>query len=251
METKRQVKRVKVVNIGVDVVSSDSLEELVKGMLEDGGRHQIVFLSLRDLLKARHNSELMRTVKEASLVIPISRGIVSGAKFLGRELPERYMPFEFVIKLLGILERLKRSVYLLGGRPADLQVAASNLRASFPGLSIVGRCAGYYTRPMEKNIVIAIKKASPSLVLVGTGLPGRARDPWVANNKRNFHSGIYLWCGECFDIFSGRREKPARRSWERGTDSLHELPRKPWRLFRGFLYLYYALLLVIHRIRKL
>lgn len=251
METKRQAKRIKIVNIGVDIVREDELEELVEGMLEDGERHQIVLLSLRNLLRARHNSELQRTVKEASLVVPVSRGIVSGARFLKREIPPRYMPFEFVIKLLGILEKHKRSVYLLGARPTDLQVAASNLRASFPGLSIVGRCAGYYAKSMEKNIVIAIKKASPSLVLAGGGLPGRARDPWVANNKRNFHPGIYLWCGDCFDIFSGRREKPSRRSWERGTDTWREIPGKPWRVFRIFVYLYYSLLLLIHRMRRM
>ena len=251
MDTTRQVKRIRVANIGVDIVPEDSLEEVVKGMLEDGDRHQIVLLSLLDLIKARHNRELERTVKEASLVIPISRGIVRGAKFLGRELPVRYMPFEFVIKLLGILEKNKRSVYLLGGRPNDLQVAASNLRASFPELSIVGRCAGYYSKPMEKNIVIAIKKASPSLVLSGNGLPSRTRDVWVANNKRNFHPGIYLWCWECFDIFSGRRQKPSRRSWERGTNTYSENLRKPWRLLRGFLYLYYGIVLLIHRLRRL
>jgi N-acetylglucosaminyldiphosphoundecaprenol N-acetyl-beta-D-mannosaminyltransferase len=251
VETRRQVKRIKVANVGVDIVPEDVLEELVKGMIEDGGRHQIVLLSLKGLLKTRRNSELGRAVKEATLVVPVSRGIVRGAKFLGRELPQRYMPFEFVIKLLGIIEKLKRSVYLLGGRPNDLQVAASNLRASFPGLSIVGRCAGYYAKPMEKNIVLAIKKSSPSLVLAGSGLPGRARDSWVANNKRNFHPGIYLWCGECFDIFSGRRTKPSKKSWERGTDSLGDMIRKPWRVFRGLLYLYYGLLLVVHRMRRM
>jgi len=98
---------------------------------------------------------------------------------------------------------------------------------------------------MEKNIILAIRKASPSLLLAGSGLPGK--DTWVANNKRNFNPGIYLWCGDCFDIFSGRRNKPTRAAWESGTDTLPDLLSHPWRLFRGFLYLYYITLLFIHR----
>jgi UDP-N-acetyl-D-mannosaminuronic acid transferase (WecB/TagA/CpsF family) len=73
----------------------------------------------------------------------------------------------------------------------------------------------------------------------------------VANNKRNLHPGIYLWCGECFEIFSGRRQKPSKKSWERGTNTFPESMRKPWRLLRGFLYLYYGILLVVHRFRRL
>jgi len=249
VETKSEVKRVKIVNVGVDIVPEDSLEDLIKGMLDDGERHQIVLLSSRDMLKSRHNDELRRTLKEASLVLPISKGIIRGAKFLKREAPVRYMPFEITIKLLGILERYKKSVYLLGSRPDSLQVAASNLRASFPGLSIVGRCAGFFTKGMEKNIILAIRKAAPSLLLAGYGLP--ARDTWVANNKRNLNVGLYLWCGECFEIFSGRRSKPTKRSWDRGMESFPDLLRKPWRIVRGISYLYYAILLVVHRIRGL
>lgn len=247
METKGAVKRVKIVNVGVDVVLEDSLDELVREMVEDGERHQIVLLSTRDLLRARHNKELKRTLKEASLVIPISKGILRGARILRRQIPVRYMPFEFTIRLLGILERYKKSVYLLGSRPESLQVAASNLRASFPGLSIVGRCAGYFTKSMEKNIILAIKKAAPSLLLAGRGLPGR--DPWIANNKRNLNAGIYLWCGDCYEVFSGRKNKPAKKSWDRGLESLPDLIRKPWRLARILIYFYYLMLLLIHRIR--
>ena len=249
MESAVKIKRIKIVNVPVDIIPGEGLEEVVKAMLADGDRHQIVMLTLKDMLKARRNEEMKRTVKEASLVVPVSLGIIRGAQFLGRDLPYRYMPFEFVIKLLGILEKYKKSVYLLGSKPNQLQISAGNLRASFPELSIVGRCAGYYGRGMEKNIILAIRKAAPSLLLAGPGLP--ARDTWVANNKRNFNPGIYLWCGECFDIFSGKRSKPSRGAWESGLESLPDALRRPWRFFRAFLYLYYGILLVIHRLRRL
>ncbi len=249
MDSTTKIKRIKIVNVPLDVVAENELEEIVKAMLADGDRHQIVLLTLKDLLRARHNAEMKRTVKEASLIIPVSKGIVRGAKFLKRELPTRYMPFEFVIRLLGIIEKYKRSIYLLGSRAPDLQVSAGNLRASFPDLSIVGRCAGYYAKAMEKNIILAIRKASPSLILAGYGLP--AKDTWVANNKRNFNPGIYLWCGDCFDIFSGKKSKPSRSAWESGWESFPELLRRPWRAARGFVYLYYGVLLVIHRLRRL
>ena len=37
-------------------------------------------------------------------------------------------------------------------------------------MSIVGRFAGYYHKSMERNILTAIVKANPSLVIVGDGI---------------------------------------------------------------------------------
>lgn len=242
-------KRIVILNVPVDVVPEESLEDVVRDLLLDKGRHQIIFLSLRGLLKARGNSQFAETVRKASLVIPISKRIIRGAKFLGKHIPARYMPFDFSIKLLGILEKQSHSLYLAGSKPAELQITSTNLRDSFPGLSIVGRYAGFYKRELEKDMVLAIKKASPSLLLVGNGVPGRSN--WLSKNTKNFNPGIYLWCGNCFDIFSGKKKKISKKSWESGSFAFWEFIRKPWKIIMIFPHMYYLLLLLIYRIRKI
>ena len=242
-------KRIFVLNVPVDVVPEESLKDVISDLLLDKGRHQIVFLSLRGLLKARGNSQFADTVRKASLVIPVSKRIVRGAKFLGKHIPVRYMPFDFSIKLLGILEKQNHSLYLAGSKPAELQITTNNLRDSFPGIGIVGRYAGFYKREVEENMVLAIKKASPSLLLVGNGVPGR--NNWLSKNMKNFNPGIFLWCGNCFDIFSGKKKKISRKSWDNGSFAFWEFFRKPWKIVMIFPHLYFLLLLLIHRIRNI
>lgn len=242
-------KRILILNVPVDVVPEESLEDVISDLIIDKGRHQIIFLSLRGLLKARGNSQFAETVRKASLVIPVSKRIVRGAKFLGKHIPVRYMPFDFSIKLLGILEKHHHSLYLAGSKPAELQITTNNLRDSFPGISIVGRYAGYYKREVEKDMVMAIKKASPSLLFIGNGVPGRSN--WLSNNIKNFNPGIFLWCGNCFDIFSGKKKKVSKKSWENGSFALLEFIRKPWKIIMIFPHIYYLLLLLVYRIRKI
>lgn len=242
-------KRIFLLKVPVDIVPEDSLEDVISDLLLDKGRHQIVFLTLRGLLKARGNSEYADTVRKASLVIPISKRILRGAKFLGRTEPVRYMPFDFVIKLLGILEKHHHSLYLAGSKPAELQITTNNLRDSFPGLGIVGRYAGYFKKEAEENMILAIKKASPSLILVGNGVPGRSN--WFPRNMNNLNPGLFLWCSSCLDIFSGKKLKISKKSWESGSFSIWESLRKPWKIVMIFPHMYYLLLLLIHRIRKL
>jgi N-acetylglucosaminyldiphosphoundecaprenol N-acetyl-beta-D-mannosaminyltransferase len=242
-------KRIFLLNVPVDVVPEDQLEDIVSDLLLNKGRHQIVFLSLRGLLKARGNSEYADTVRKASLVIPVSKRIISGARFLGRHIPVRYMPFDFAIKLLGILEKHHHSLYLAGSKPAELQITTNNLRDSFPGIGIVGRYAGYFKKEVEENMILAIKKASPSLILVGNGIPGRSN--WFSKNMKNLNPGIFLWCGICFDIFSGKKSKVSKKSWENGSYALWDLIKKPWKIVMFFPHIHYILLLLIYKIRKL
>ncbi len=242
-------KRILILNVPVDVVPEESLKDVISDLLLDKGRHQIIFLSLRGLLKARGNSQFADTVRKASLVIPVSKRIIRGAKFLDKHIPVRYMPFDFSIKLLGILETQNHSLYLAGSKPAELQITTNNLRDSFPGIGIVGRYAGFYKREVEENMVLAIKKASPSLLLVGNGVPGR--NNWLSKNMKSFNPGIFLWCGNCFDIFSGKKKKISKKSWENGSFAFWEFFRKPWRIVMIFPHMYFLLLLLIHKIRKI
>lgn len=244
----KEKKRISVLDVPIDIVPEEEIEVRVQQLLADEGRHQMVLIDLWGLLRARGNSEYARSIRKASLIIPTSKIIVLAARFLGRKPPVRYMPFDIVIRILGALEKHGQSVYLLGSTPLDLQTATSNLRASFPGIHIVGRCAGFFKRNMELNITLAIRKAAPSLVLAGNGV--RGGDSWILSNKKNFSPGISLWCGECFEIFSGKRKKPSRPAWNSGFSTIPELVRKPWRLLRLFPYTMYAFVLLYYRMRN-
>lgn len=241
-------KRIHILNVPIDILPEQDIENTIRNFLDNKGKYQIMFLTLWDLLRARGDNEFARAVRQAGLVIPVSKSIQAGARFLGRTEPVRYMPFSFVIRLLGVLEKHKGSIYLVGLRPEDLQRAAGNLRASFPGLQILGRYAGYFSPEREKDVVLVIKKSAPSLILAGPGV--RKRRLWFHSHRDELPEGLSLWCGECFEIFCGRRNKPTEKSWNRGTYWMRDIIRRPWIILRGFYYFYYLLLLLIARIRK-
>lgn len=235
------IRRIQFLNVPVDCVDQENALRAVEAFLQDGQRHQLVFVDRRGLLRARHNPEFRRCLREASLVLPTSREIVNGARFLKEGGFSLFTPFTFVIRLLALAERLNRSVYLLGARKGDLVKGEKNLRDSFPGLRLVGRYAGYFGRDMEKNVLLAIKKASPSFLLVGNGLS--AKDLWILRHKKELNPGIYLWAGDCFDLFSGKKKSAA--------GGLTAFLRQPWRVLFLFSSLYFWLLLLVRKAFKL
>jgi len=251
------VQRILLLKVPVDIVPPEELPEVINRLLPSQGDppgtgpdmgRDIILLSLWDLLRARRNGEYRNYVLKAALVIPISKSLVSGARFLTGKKLIRYMPFNFVIGLLSLLERREKTVYLLGAESRVLKKAEKNIHSTFPRLGIVGRYGGVIRKQDEGAIVEAVRKVSPSLLLVGKGV--RAEELWIARNSSHLNSGFRLWCSDLFDIFAEKKQRPSDAVFERGLESVWFFFRNPLRFFRVFSYFRYKVLLLIYRLFK-
>ncbi len=50
-----QVKRIKLLDVPVDSIDPDVTAKVIEELLDNGQQNQVVFLSLRGLLRARHD----------------------------------------------------------------------------------------------------------------------------------------------------------------------------------------------------
>ena len=241
--------RIRLLGIPIDILSPEQLEPMVFKLLETKEPKNIVLLSLWDFLRARRNSEYRGYVERSALVIPIAKSLVNGARFLTKKTPVRYMPFDFVISLLNILESRNFSVYLLGGKRSVLLKTEKNLSQTFPRLRIVGRYIGAFKRQDEADIVEAIRKSSPSLLLTGKGI--RGGELWIARNNSKIGNGMRLWSSDLFDVFAEKKKRPSRSAFDHGLEWIGYCFQKPYKFFRFFPYVYYKFLLLIYRIFSL
>jgi len=249
VETKVEKQTVKLLNVPIDIIAPEQLGEFVYDLLREKKEHNIVLLSLWDLLRARRNNDYRSYVLRASLVVPISKSLISGIKFLTGEKAYRYMPFDFIVSLLTFLEAREFSCYLLGGKTKIILKTEKNIRQTFPKLRIVGRFPGYFKKQDEATIIKAIKKASPSLLLAGKGI--RGGEKWIAkNNVALGDSGMRLWCSDIFDVFAEKRKHPSHSVFAHGLEWIGYSFQKPYKFFRIFPYIYYKILLLVYKLFK-
>ena len=239
--------------VPIDIVPPEELPRVITRLmppredsLSSNKSRDIVLLSLWDLLRARRNNEYRNYVLNASLVIPISKSLVSGAKFLTGKNIVRYMPFNFVIGLLSLLERQEYPLYLLGSKNRILKKAEKNIHSTFPRLKIVGRHAGTIRKHEESGITEAIRKASPSLLLAGRGI--RGSELWIARNTSRLNLGFRLWCSDLFDVFAEKKRRPSDTVFDRGLESIGFCFRNPLKFFRIFPYFRYKFLLLFYKL---
>ena len=240
--------RVNFLKVPIDIVEPERLSFLAFELLADKKEHNIVLLSVWDLLRARRNTEYRNYVRQAALVIPISKCIVTGIRFVLGKQAVRYMPFDFVISLLSMLENLEFSCSLLGGKKRVLAKAEKNIRDTFPALRVVGRFPGYFKRQNEPVIIEAIRKASPSLLLVCKGVRGGRR--WLIRNSGRLGNGLRLWASDLLDVFADRKRHPSRAVFALGLEWIGYCLQNPFKLLRIFPFIYYNFLLLMYKLFK-
>ncbi|NLM00769.1 MAG: glycosyltransferase [Treponema sp.] len=238
--------RINVVGVPVDIFAQEDLADEIVKMEQKKGTKQICFVTIWDILKARRNKEFMACLKNADLILPTSKSIVKGAKFLKLPEPVRYNPFPTIIQILATLEKHYKSLYLLGGRKDTLMTAERNLRATFPGLQIVGRYVGYYPKNIETDIISAIYKASPSLTLISNGI--HAGNCWAYRRRKQFSSSIMLYDKDIFKIFAKQKKRVSQETFEKGLEIWQKILKNPIKIFLIFPYIWYKILLIFFRI---
>lgn len=242
------LQRINLLGVNVDICEPENLENEILELLARPGTKQIVLLSVWDLLRARFKGEFSECVKSASLVLPISKSIIKGAKFLKLNVPVRYNPFDVVIQILSVLESHYKTLYMLGSSFKTLKKAENNVKTTFPGLRIVGRCVGYYNKNIEDDVVQAIFKAQPSLVLVSDGI--KEKNNWGWKRRNRFSSSIFLYYKDAFAIFAKKVKRVNQGVFERGHEIFFEVLKNPLKAFLIFPYMWYILLLIWKKITK-
>ncbi len=241
------MQRINVLGVPMDICRPENFESEILEVLAKPGTKQIVFLSVWDLLRARgKHSDFGQCVKNADMIIPVSKSILTAAKFLHLPVPTRYNPFSAVISILTVLDQHYKTLYLLGGRKKTLQQAEHNVRETFPNLQVVGRYVGYYPHTVENDIVAAIYKSSPSLVLVSDGI--KEKDCWSYTHRDQFSSSIFLYYRDALGIFSERIRRVSEKTFDHGNEIWYEIAHNPLKLFLVFPYIGYILIVLWYRI---
>lgn len=238
--------RISILGVPVDIINGENLDEKIETIIRGNQPEQIRFLSFSDFMRAKFSKESRALIESCALIVPTSSRLVKAAQFLYKRPAMAFAPFPFIIRLLGFIEKKGGSVYLLGGKKKETIISESNLKTSFPGISFIGRYTAHFHKNMESNIITAIKKASPSLLLAGTGLKGK--DKWIYRNKQKFNPGLNIFEEECFKIFSGKKESSENPGVVALKKSLSFII-KPWNLLKIFFILWFFIALPLYRLK--
>lgn len=249
----------------------------IAALVKSGGRGYVVKPYSEFMPRAVRDPRLRAVLNAAALCLPDGAGILWAAHYMalpgGRlravlqlplslaslvfrraplpgPFPEAMAGVDFTWEMLAELDAAAARVFLLGGRPHEVEGARHRIEERFHRLQVVGASHGYFdTRsPDNERVLQAVSEARPHALLVAMGFP--RQEQWIAENLERLPVNVAVAEGGSFSFIS--RSTPRAPKWMRaaGLEWLFRLLRQPWRIRRQLALPVFVWLVFRQRLRR-
>ncbi|MCX5868911.1 MAG: WecB/TagA/CpsF family glycosyltransferase [Proteobacteria bacterium] len=227
----QNLEPVNIFGVRVDRLRAEEVLAEVENYLGGDRARRIYFVYANCLNVAYSDQEFREILKRADLVLNDGLGLEIAGRVLGKPFPENLCGTDFLPLVLERAGRLGKSVYLLGGKPGNVEACGERLAREIPGIKLVGIQSGYFTD--EALVTDSIRAARPDLLLVGMGVPIQEKliDRWIPALPVRLAIGV----GAFLDFYSGAVPRAPLWVRRRRMEWLFRLVREPRRLWRRYL----------------
>lgn len=197
-------------------------------LVEAEGFHYAVTPNPEFILAARKNPKFRETLQQAHLVLADGVGVIHSARILGRPLKGRVPGIEFAQALMSWMAAHGKRLFLLGAKPGVAELAAANLKSTYPGLIVCGTHDGYFKE--DGPVVEEIRAAAADVVFVCLGAP--KQEYWMVENGPATSARLMVGLGGSLDVFAGVVERAPKGFQKMGMEWLYRLCKEPKRIGR-------------------
>jgi N-acetylglucosaminyldiphosphoundecaprenol N-acetyl-beta-D-mannosaminyltransferase len=221
----------------IHAITQAECVQLVLDELDAGRGGWIVTMNLHHLRLFARQPDYAATVRQARLVVADGMPLLWASRLQGTPLPERVPGCELIWSLSAGAATRGRSVFLLGGNPGTAKRTTTILRATNPGLQVVGTLCPERGFDEDQHrmgqVRQALHNAQPDVVFVALGTP--KEDHWIAAMRAILPAAWWVGVGGGFSFACG--EVPRAPAWMQrmGLEWLHRLILEPRRLGRRYL----------------
>ena len=226
------------VTVGGIATACLSRDGLARMMLQDclhareNPQHhpKLVFASNGHAIALAAQDEAFRfTFEQADIIHADGQAAVFASRMTATPIPERSATTDFIHDAAKIAARHGLRFFLLGATEEANAQAARILAETYPGLQIVGRRHGYFSRDEEEEICDEINLTLPDVVWVGLSVP--VEYEFAVRNKTRLSAGWLVTCGGCYNFITGAYARAPRWMQAAGLEWLFRLMLEPKRLF--------------------
>jgi exopolysaccharide biosynthesis WecB/TagA/CpsF family protein len=215
-----------------------SRDELARMMLQDcmsahtnnQRQPKLVFASNgHTIALAAKDPSFRKILEQADVIHADGQAAVFASRMTDSPIPERSATTDFIHDAAKLAAQHGLRFFLLGTTEETNAEAARMLRAAYPGLQIVGRRHGYFSRDEEKELCDEINLTQPDVIWVGLSAP--LEYEFSVRNKARLRAGWLVTCGGCYRFITGACKRAPRWMQAIGLEWLFRVVQEPRRLF--------------------
>lgn len=183
------------------------------------------------------NKDLINVINSATYSTIDGKPILKIAKWLKiNDFKERIPGSDLSIDILKMMNENQFSLFLFGGKGGVAELAAKNIKETYPNIKIAGTlCPDFeYEKDKEKSAkyIQQINLAHPDVVLMCTGSP--KTEIFIVDNWKSFESSTYLSVGATIDFLAGNVKRAPKWISKIGLEWFYRLIKDFKRLFKRY-----------------
>ncbi len=193
-------------------------------------RPKLVFASNGHTIALTARDDALRSAfDQADIIHADGQATVFASRLTTNPIPERSATTDFIHDAARIGAQHGLRFFLLGATEEANAEAARILEETYPGLRIVGRRHGYFSRDEEDAICDEINLTLPDVIWVGLSVP--LEYDFAVRNKNRLSAGWLVTCGGCYNFITGAHARAPHWMQAVGLEWLFRLILEPRRLF--------------------
>lgn len=226
--------------ITIHKFSMNGAIDVLQEWLQFGGNDckYVVTPNVDHVVLLEKNPAFKQAYDHAAMVVADGRPVVLASRILGKALPETVPGSDLVPNIFARFQQqqLPLRIYLLGAMPGVGEVAAANIKATWPMVEVVGILSpdfGFEKDPAYcDRICQSVAEAKADLLVIGLGAP--KQEIWVDKHAHKLPVKVALCVGATIDFLAGN--KPRAPMWMRktGLEWLHRMCSEPKRLVKRY-----------------
>jgi N-acetylglucosaminyldiphosphoundecaprenol N-acetyl-beta-D-mannosaminyltransferase len=231
------MERVNILGVQVHRLSLMNLLAFIEATVIGGQRGRVTYFNAHAANLAYEEQWFRDFLNQSEVVFCDGYGVKWAASFLGRPLPARLTPPDWLPELADLSNKNDFSLFLLGSRPGVTQQALARLQEHSSALRVAGQHHGYFDKTLgtsqNQAVLHSINAARPNILLLGFGMPLQER--WLMENWEHLDVNIVVTVGAGLDYLSGSMPRGPQWMTGHGFEWLARLLIEPGRLWKRYL----------------
>ncbi len=209
--------------------------KMISSSLHNNEKKFFFYLNTHSFYLLQKDQEFKNCFNQANYITPDGYSIKWATKFLYKQQIEK-VSFNHIFfqNIRDLFAENKYRIFLLGGKPQELEATVKNLLNLSPKLNIVGQNHGYFNKLNEsEEIILKINAAQPDVLLVGIGITESVE--WIIKNKESISVKLVFTVGNLFDIIAGEKRLAPRYLYNTPFEWIYRLIQEPIKLTKRYL----------------
>jgi|SRR6267142_676377 len=235
-----------ILGILIDPVSCEEATELVMEAARQGRPFSVSAMAVHGVMSGVLNREHHYRLNNLELVVADGQPVRWALNLLhGVGLKQRVYGPNLTMAVLARAEQEGITVFFYGSSPDVLDLMSANIRRRFPKVRIAGVCPSTFGRisaDSADQISLEIRQLGAQIVFVGLGCP--RQEAWAYEFRERLKVPIVA-VGAAFPFLAGTLRQAPKWMQDRGLEWLFRLIMEPRRLWRRYLLLSPAYVILV------